>query len=130
MIIEFPKKNAAWRAAKRLAASRPRRSKNGTPEERAAKAAPAAARVVIPRKSKNGTPEERAAKKASAAIVIDVTERLEGRAAAKRATKGEPMTKEEFLAFYNAATPTQQARIRSKLERLAEQSGPPPDQSA
>ena len=38
MIVDFPK-TAARRAAKRLAASKPRRSKNGTPEERAAKKA-------------------------------------------------------------------------------------------
>jgi hypothetical protein len=133
MLITFPKaRTGASRAKKRAAASRPRKSKNGTPEERAAKAAalPAVARVIIPRPSKNGTPEERAAKRAATATVVDVTSRLTRRAAATRATKGEPMTREEFLSFYNAATPAQQAVIRAKLEALAEQNAAPPDQSA
>jgi hypothetical protein len=73
-IVEFPKSLAAAnrverRAARSAAASKPRNSKNGTPEERAAKAGPVVDRVRIPRRSKNGTPEERAAKKPSAAIV-------------------------------------------------------------
>jgi hypothetical protein len=37
-VVEFPKPKTAYnREARRLAASKPRRSKNGTPEERAAK---------------------------------------------------------------------------------------------
>jgi hypothetical protein len=68
-IIRFPN-----RVAKRLAARRPRSSKNGTPEERLAKAGPAAFRSVPfkPRRSKNGTPEERAAKLPPQAAVIDL----------------------------------------------------------
>ena len=72
MIVDFPPL-AARRAAKRLASSRPRRSKNGTPEERAAKAALAPTvgdpRVIKRRRSKNGTPEERAARRTSANVV-------------------------------------------------------------
>jgi hypothetical protein len=75
-VVEFRKPTATQnqrssynREARRLAASKPRNSKNGTPEERAAKAGPVVDRVRIPRRSKNGTPEERAAKKASAPIV-------------------------------------------------------------
>ena len=73
-IVEFPKakgaaNRAARRAARSLAASKPRRSKNGTPEERAAKAGRVVERAIIPRRSKNGTPEERAAKRATASVV-------------------------------------------------------------
>jgi hypothetical protein len=62
-IVKFP-------YSRREAARRPRRSKNGTPEERDAKAGVAAFRSVPfkPRRSKNGTPEERAAKQPPAAI--------------------------------------------------------------
>jgi transcriptional regulator with XRE-family HTH domain len=38
-VVEFPKPKASNREAGRLAASKPRNSKNGTPEERAAKTA-------------------------------------------------------------------------------------------
>jgi hypothetical protein len=76
-VVEFPKPKAYNREARRLAASKPRCSKNGTPEERAAKAGPVADRVRIPRRSKNGTPEERAAKKASAAIVAIAPQRAD-----------------------------------------------------
>jgi hypothetical protein len=57
--------------SRREAARRPRRSKNGTPEEREAKAGAAAFRAVPfkPRRSKNGTPEERAAKLQRAAVI-------------------------------------------------------------
>ena len=60
--------------SRREAARRQRRSKNGTPEEREAKAGAAAFRAVPfkPRRSKNGTPEERAAKLQTAAAVIDL----------------------------------------------------------
>jgi hypothetical protein len=68
-VFEFPKAKAYNREARRLAASKPLNSKNGTPEERAATAGPVVERVRIPRRSKNGTPEARAAKKASAAIL-------------------------------------------------------------
>jgi hypothetical protein len=45
MIVEFPiAKTGASRAAKRAAASKPRNSKNGTPEERASKRAAAGRR--------------------------------------------------------------------------------------
>jgi hypothetical protein len=129
MIVEFPTaKTAASRAAKRLAASRPRRSKNGTPEERAAKAgtAPAADRPRIPRRSTNGTPGERAAKMASA-TVLDVTSRLASRAAAaqRRTAANRPTTKEEFAVLYNAATPTQQAIVRAMMERAIEDENRP-----
>jgi hypothetical protein len=44
---------------------------------------------------------------------------------------GEPLTKEEFAAAYNAASPRKQAIIREALLKMvAEQNGPPPDQSA
>ena len=131
-IVEFPTaKAAARRAVKRAAASKPRNSKNGTPEERATKANGPVRKVPFkPRRSKNGTPQERAAKKASA-TVVDVTSRRERRAAATRATRGEPMTKEEFAAYYDAATPAEQAIIWAKLKRLiAEKNGRPPDQPA
>jgi hypothetical protein len=94
-IVKFP-----YSASRRVAARRPRRSKNGTPEERAAKLAPEAGpATVIPRRSKNGTPEERAAK-ASLGTVINVTSRLTSRAEAaqRRAEADAPMTKEEFAA--------------------------------
>ncbi len=63
--------------SRREAARRSRRSKNGTPEEREAKAGAAAFRIVPfkKRRSKNGTPEERAAVKPAAAIVDLAPER-------------------------------------------------------
>jgi hypothetical protein len=57
MLVNFP-----YSASRRVFARRQRRSKNGTPEERAAaQAATSAAteHVHKPRRSKNGTPEER-----------------------------------------------------------------------
>jgi len=78
-IFKFPDK-----LKRRLDSRRPRRSKNGTPEERAAKAAAQPPKQVVdlkrqaaakrPRRSKNGTPEERAAKRAAAAsaAVLDL----------------------------------------------------------
>ena len=60
-IVKFP-----GRISRRIACRRPRRSKNGTPEERAAKAAVIVHRPLKRRASKNGTPEERAAKRAAA----------------------------------------------------------------
>jgi hypothetical protein len=82
-VVEFRKPKVTQnqrsynREARRLAASKPRRSKNGTPEERAAKAGPVVDRVRIPRRSKNGTPEQRAAKKTSAAIVAIAPQRAD-----------------------------------------------------
>jgi hypothetical protein len=63
--------------SRREAARRQRRSKNGTPEEREAKAGAAAFRIVPfkPRRSKNGTPGERAATKTAAAVVDLVSAR-------------------------------------------------------
>lgn len=74
MLVKFPAIKS-----RRITSRRPRRSKNGTPEQRAAKAAeeqsalraPAEC-VDKPRRSKNGTPEERAAKKKPPADVIDI----------------------------------------------------------
>jgi hypothetical protein len=110
-IVKFP-----YSASRRVAARRPRRSKNGTPEEREAKlASEAAPAPVISRRSKNGTPEDRAAK-ASLGTVIDVKSRL-----ASRAEADAPMTKEEFAAAYTAATPAQQAIVRTMLEGAHEE---------
>jgi hypothetical protein len=80
MIVDFPK-TAARRAAKRLASSKPRRSKNGTPEERAAKAVAAVVeRVIVRRRSKNGTPDERGPKRrAQLCLSSRRTERCEQR---------------------------------------------------
>jgi hypothetical protein len=73
MIVEFP-----YSASRRAFARRPRRSKNGTPEERAAAQAATTA-VAEPvrklRRSKNGTPEERAAKAIRTATVIELPRR-------------------------------------------------------
>jgi hypothetical protein len=106
-IVKFP-----YSASRRVVARRPRRSKNGTPEERAVKrvveAAPA---PVIPRRSKNGTPEERAAKNPPAPVSNVVTRLL-----ARRTEANTPMTKEEFAAAYTAATPAQQAIARTMME--------------
>jgi hypothetical protein len=60
VIIKYP-----YKACRRIVARRPRRSKNGTPEERAAKAEPKPASPPRQRCSKNGTPQERAAKLAA-----------------------------------------------------------------
>jgi hypothetical protein len=53
-IVEFPKtktRAAVRQAARRLAASKPRCSKNGTPDERAAKKASAAIVEITPRRA-------------------------------------------------------------------------------
>jgi hypothetical protein len=65
--------------SRREAARRPRRSKNGTPEEREAKAGAAAFRSVPfkPRRSKNGTPGERAARQTAAAVIDLAPERAD-----------------------------------------------------
>jgi hypothetical protein len=65
MIVKFP--DRAFRGCE--ASRRPRRSKNGTPEERAG-STPTQTRPRKPRRSKNGTPEERAAKRAAASAMI------------------------------------------------------------
>jgi hypothetical protein len=73
-VVEFPKPKTYNREARRAAASKPRNSKNGTPEERAAAKANGPFRKVPfkPRRSKNGAPEERAAKKAAGAAVVEL----------------------------------------------------------
>ena len=74
IMFKFPDR-AGRRAARQEAARKPRRSKNGTPEERAAAKANGPFRKVPfkPRRSKNGTPEERAARKAAVvAAVVDL----------------------------------------------------------
>lgn len=66
-IVQFPDRGFHRRALAR----RPRNSKNGSPEQRAASAAPAA--IEPPRKrrnSKNGSPEARAAKIAATSAKI------------------------------------------------------------
>src|SRR5262249_33672677 len=60
VIIKFP-----YNACRRIIARRPRRSKNGRPEERAAKGTPKLAGPSRKRWSKNGTPQQRAAKLAA-----------------------------------------------------------------
>ncbi len=85
---------------------------------------PVEATIKQQRRSKNGTPEERAAKK-TAATVIDVTSRLARRAAATRATKGDPMTKEEFAIAYANLTPAQKKWFDAKVRDIARQSDLP-----
>jgi hypothetical protein len=85
--------------SRREAARRPRRSKNGTPEERDAKAGAAAFRIVPfkARRSKNGTPGERAATK-TAAAVIDL--------APERASRVKQRLSDEMPAVVVVETPT------------------------
>jgi hypothetical protein len=64
--VKFP-----FNASRRAIACRQRRSKNGTPEERAAARA-ATEPVRKQRRSKNGTPAGRAAKAAKTASVIEL----------------------------------------------------------
>jgi hypothetical protein len=77
VMFKFPDR-AARRAARQEAARKPRRSKNGTPEERVAAEANGPFRKVPfkPRRSKNGTPDERAAKKAAGAAVVELGTRV------------------------------------------------------
>jgi len=73
MLVKFP-----YSASRRMFARRQRRSKNGTPEERAAAQAarsPAIEPLRKQRRSKNGTAEEREAKAARAATVIELPRR-------------------------------------------------------
>ena len=115
-IVKFP-----YSASRRVVARRPRRSKNGMPEERAAKrTAEAGPATVIPRRSKNGTPEERAAKNPPA-TVSNVVSRL----LARRTEANTPMTKDEFAAAYTAATPAQQALVLTMMQRLVEEQSRP-----
>jgi hypothetical protein len=91
------------------------------PEERAAKrTAEAGPATVIPRRSKNGTPEERAAKNPPA-TVSNVVWRL----LARRTEANVPMTKEEFAAAYTAATPARQALVLTMMQRLVEEQNRP-----
>jgi hypothetical protein len=67
MLVKFP-----YSASRRIFARRPRRSKNGTPEERAAAQAAETATTEPAhkqRRSKNGTPEQRAAKVAACTVI-------------------------------------------------------------
>jgi hypothetical protein len=131
-VVEFPMtrgaaNRAARKAARSAAASKPRNSKNGTPEERAAKAGPAVDRVIIPRRSKNRTPEARAAKKTSAAIV-EIAPRRADRIVASVVKL---VRKDEGAAQSGAPRETLAARRKAMLALLefAEQeqsdSGPP-----
>jgi hypothetical protein len=122
-IVKFP-----YSTSRRVVARRPRRSKNGTPEERAAKLAPEAAPApVIPRRSKNGTAEERAAK-ASLGTIIDVKSRLASRAEAaqRRAEADAPMTKEEFTAALSQLSTKQLMMVAHRVEALKQEQDTPP----
>jgi hypothetical protein len=73
MIVKFPAART-----RRITSRRPRRSKNGTPEERAARLEATLVRheqARKPRGSKNGSPEERSAKLPPPAAVIEFTRR-------------------------------------------------------
>jgi hypothetical protein len=73
--------NLPYSVTRRIHARKPRRSKNGTPEERAART-PAAAptELSVRRRSKNGTPEERATRKtAIQATILSLKNRRAGR---------------------------------------------------
>jgi hypothetical protein len=125
MIVEFP-----YRASRRAFARRPRRSKNGTPDERAAAAAQAATTAATDpvrkqRRSKNGTPEERAVRKALLATPIDLTASRAKRVERAMASRPRPMTPDEFAAAYLAATPTQQTILRTMMEEAVEQNSWP-----
>ena len=102
---------------RRQAARRPRRSKNGTPEERAAKAGPPIEREIKRRRSKNGTPEERAAKQRSAQIV-----HLGQRRDFRQAVSPRAMTTEEFADYVSRLNP---AELQELADMMQESSGPP-----
>jgi hypothetical protein len=128
MIVEFP-----FSASRRAFARRQRRSKNGTPEERAAaQAAKSAATEPVrkQRRSKNGTPEARAAQKALLAMPIDLTVARAKRVERVMASRPVPMTPDEFAAAYNAASPMQQTILRTMIEEAVEQNRPNPPPSA
>jgi hypothetical protein len=123
-IVKFP-----GRISRRIACRQPRWSKNGTPEERVAKAAAVVDRPVKPRRSKNGTPEERAAKRAAAlpnggtpAPVVDVMPRQKpADAKVHRAVASgprHPFTAEEFRSFAEQMSPRQLAQFKSGMDRL------------
>jgi hypothetical protein len=122
-IVKFP-----YSASRRVVSRRPRRSKNGTPEERAAKLVSEGAPVpVIPRRSKNGTPEDRAAK-ASLGTIIDVKSRLASRAEAaqRRAEADAPMTKEEFADALSQLSTKQLMMVSHRVEVLKQEQATPP----
>jgi len=69
-----------------------------------------------PRRSKNGTPEERAAKVAAS---VGVEVRAISRSDVL--LEPPPLTKEEFKALYIRMTPTQQRRVQETMFRSVEQ---------
>lgn len=97
---------------RREAARRPRRSKNGTPEQRAAKACPGIERERKQRRSKNGTPEERAAKQQSAQIVhIGPRRDL-------RASPRPMMTSEEFADAVSRLNPRELRELNDLMDDM------------
>jgi len=93
MIIQFP-----YTACRRVHSRKPRRSKNGTPEERAAKAA-----AVRPDRS-------------TAANVVQISR--------KPAAAFTPPAPEEFVALYNQMGPVDQAYISNMLRSMVENRRP------
>jgi hypothetical protein len=77
------------------------------------------------RRSKNGTPEARAAQKALLAMPIDLTAARAKRVEGKMAARPVPMRPDEFAAAYLAATPNQQTILRTMIEEAVEQSNRP-----
>jgi hypothetical protein len=124
MLVKFP-----YSASRRVAARRPRRSKNGTPEERAAARAalgpPAERHDPKPRRSKNGTPEERAAKKLPGPEnIIDVTAERAKRVERAMASSPPPMTDNDLAATRSRARLV--AASHQMIEaRKQEQTAPP-----
>jgi hypothetical protein len=92
--------------------------KNGTPEQRSAKAGPAIERGRKQRRSKNGTPEERAAKQQSAQIV-HIVPRRDLRALPR------PMTTEEFADAISRLGPWEMQAIKATMDEMV-QSPPGP----
>lgn len=94
MILKFP-----GSASRPILARRPRRSKNGTPEERAAKVAgdPKTGAPKRQRWSKNGTPAQRAAKavaRTRPATIVNLSQRS--------ATKHRPIVPTEVLRSHDS----------------------------
>lgn len=116
MIVKFP--NRSYK--KRLAARRPRRSKNGTPEERAAKAPPASPPTPgvhnKQRRSKNGTPEQRAARKRSATVIK--IEPYWTRRTKPAAQMVRPLSTEEFAAVVAQMDQGQLAELMERMEEI------------
>ena len=115
MIVEFPRSRM-----RRILSRQPRRSKNGTPEERAAKSdaasAPPADRVIIRRRSKNGTFQERQANRTVSTTAVLAFPR----------GKNEPqdlISREELeqriIDGRNRLKPSQRAKFDSELARIA-----------